>query len=201
MLYWRRDHAHRASRAGDHRAVAAALGPDRRTGGATRWRAMYVEYVYGFVQAIRRAPLTSAERNRCLAEVARWFWSCLPPGRSRRPASVGPVPDPQGPDGADTDAGLGDMGETTLRVATYGYFGMGNIGNEGSLAAFLAYLREAHPEAAVSCFAADADAVRRDHGVPATRLMAFRPGPGARPPGQDAQGGRAGSGTCRARSG
>ena len=71
------------------------------------------------------------------------------------------------------------MGGATLRVATYGYFGMGNVGNEGSLAAFLAYLREAHPEATVHCFAADAEAVRREHGVPATRLMAYRAAPGS----------------------
>jgi polysaccharide pyruvyl transferase WcaK-like protein len=71
------------------------------------------------------------------------------------------------------------MGKTTLRVATYGYFGMGNVGNEGSLAAFLAYLRDAHPDAAVHCFAADADEVRREHGVGATRLMAYRPAPGS----------------------
>ncbi len=70
------------------------------------------------------------------------------------------------------------MGATTLRVATYGYFGMGNLGNDASLAAFVAYLRERHPEAVVSCFAADPVAVRRDLGVPSTRLMAYRPGPG-----------------------
>lgn len=67
----------------------------------------------------------------------------------------------------------------TLRVATYGYFGMGNLGNEASLAAFLDYLRNAHPEAVLSCFAVDADAVRREHGVPATRLMAHRAMPGS----------------------
>jgi glycosyltransferase involved in cell wall biosynthesis len=101
VLYWRRDHPHRASRAGDHRAVAAALAPER----GDRWRhpmaRMYVEYVYGFVQAIGRAPLTNAERARCLAEVARWFWSCLPPGRSSRPKDVGPVATPQDPSDAD----------------------------------------------------------------------------------------------------
>ena len=71
------------------------------------------------------------------------------------------------------------MGGTTLRVATYGYFGMGNVGNEGSLAAFLAHLRDTHPEADVHCFAADAEAVRREHGIPATRLMAYRAAPGS----------------------
>src|SRR5690349_4294732 len=71
------------------------------------------------------------------------------------------------------------MQATTLRVATYGYFGMGNLGNEASLAAFLDYLRDRHPEAVLSCFAADAEAVRREHGVPATRLMAYRAAPGS----------------------
>lgn len=65
------------------------------------------------------------------------------------------------------------------RIATYGYFGMGNIGNEGSLAAFLEYLRRDHPEAVVSCIAAGPEAVRREHGIPATRLMAFRADPGS----------------------
>lgn len=60
------------------------------------------------------------------------------------------------------------------RVATYGYFGMGNIGNEGSIAAFLGYLRAAHPESEVRCFAADPDVVRRDHQVDATQLMTLR---------------------------
>ena len=81
--------------------MAAALAPER----GDRWRhpmaRMYVEYVYGYVQAIGRAPLTNAERARCLAEVARWFWSCLPPGRSRRPKEVGPVATPQDPSDAD----------------------------------------------------------------------------------------------------
>jgi len=61
-----------------------------------------------------------------------------------------------------------------VRVAAYGYFGMGNIGNEGSLAALIAWLRAEHPEAEVTCFAADAGAVRREHGVAATQLMSFR---------------------------
>jgi polysaccharide pyruvyl transferase WcaK-like protein len=66
------------------------------------------------------------------------------------------------------------MTSRPLRVAAYGYFGMGNLGNEGSLAAFLAYMRREHPDAALSCFAAGPDEVRRDHGIPATQLMAFR---------------------------
>jgi len=62
-------------------------------------------------------------------------------------------------------------------VAAYGYFGMGNIGNEGSLEAFLRYMRRTHPEAALSCFAAGPGEVEREHGVPATQLMAYRAAP------------------------
>lgn len=64
------------------------------------------------------------------------------------------------------------------RLAVYGYFGMGNIGNEGTLAAFLDHVRTRHPEVELSGLVADPDVVRREHGLPAVRLMAYRPGPG-----------------------
>jgi polysaccharide pyruvyl transferase WcaK-like protein len=64
-----------------------------------------------------------------------------------------------------------------LRVAAWGFFGMGNIGNEGTLAVFLKYMREMHPEITLSCFAANAEAVEREHGVPAEQLMSFRADP------------------------
>jgi glycosyltransferase involved in cell wall biosynthesis len=83
VLYLRRDHAGRATRAGDRRARAAALEPRR----ADRLRhpmvRMYAEYVGGYVDHIRRARLTSAERRRCLAEVGTWLASCLSPRRQR----------------------------------------------------------------------------------------------------------------------
>jgi polysaccharide pyruvyl transferase WcaK-like protein len=59
------------------------------------------------------------------------------------------------------------------RVAAYGFFGIGNLGNEASLTALLAYLRERHPDAALSCFGVGAEAVERDHGVPARQLMTY----------------------------
>ena len=68
------------------------------------------------------------------------------------------------------------MSARPLRVAAYGYFGMGNLGNEGSLASFLAYMRTTHPEADLHCFGASAEAVRRDHSIPATQLMMLRTG-------------------------
>lgn len=66
---------------------------------------------------------------------------------------------------------------TRLRVATFGYFGMGNLGNEGSLAAFLDHMRRRHPEIALSCLGAGAQAVQEEHGIPATQLMSYRTDP------------------------
>lgn len=60
------------------------------------------------------------------------------------------------------------------RVALYGYFGMGNLGNEGSLGAFLEFVRREHPGLQLTCLAAGPDAVSRDHGIPAVRLMAYQ---------------------------
>jgi polysaccharide pyruvyl transferase WcaK-like protein len=63
------------------------------------------------------------------------------------------------------------------RVAAYGYFGIGNLGNEGSLAALLTYLRQSHPQVPVSCFALDPDAVQGEHGIHAVQLNTFRANP------------------------
>lgn len=71
----------------------------------------------------------------------------------------------------------GSAAPTALRVGTYGFFGMGNLGNEGSLAAFLAEVRSARPDASLTCFGADADSVEREHGIRAVRLMAYRAKP------------------------
>jgi polysaccharide pyruvyl transferase WcaK-like protein len=59
------------------------------------------------------------------------------------------------------------------RVAAYGFFGIGNLGNEASLSALFGYLRTNHPEVELSCFAVGADNVTRDHGVPAKQLMTY----------------------------
>jgi polysaccharide pyruvyl transferase WcaK-like protein len=67
-----------------------------------------------------------------------------------------------------------------IRVAAYGYFGMGNLGNEASLAAFVDHVRTGYPHVALSCYASDPDRVRREHGIPATRLMTYRAEPGRR---------------------
>lgn len=77
VLSFRRDHAGRASRAPDRRARAAVLDPAR----GSRWRhpmiRMYVEYVLGYVTAIRQAHLGVIQTASCLAVVAGWVASRL----------------------------------------------------------------------------------------------------------------------------
>ncbi len=94
VMYYRRDHPDRTSHVGSRRAVAAAWDPRRASRLRNPMLRMHVEYVAGFVRAIRLAPLTPAERRQCLLEVAKWFWSVLPPRRAHGGAQqpvVGPV--------------------------------------------------------------------------------------------------------------
>lgn len=76
VLYFRRDHEGRASRAPGPRARAAALDPRRRN----RWRhpmiRLYLEYALGYVTAIRHADLSPSEIARCFKELFVWAVSC-----------------------------------------------------------------------------------------------------------------------------
>lgn len=65
------------------------------------------------------------------------------------------------------------------RVGVYGYFGMGNVGNEGSLTAFLADLRLRRPDVTVRGFVAGPEQVRAEHGIEAQQLMWHRGDPAA----------------------
>lgn len=81
VLYWRRQHAGRATFAGGLRDRAAVLGPER----ADRWRhpmvRMHAEYVLGFVRVVLTAPIPPADRARCLREIAGWLGHRLDPRR------------------------------------------------------------------------------------------------------------------------
>jgi glycosyltransferase involved in cell wall biosynthesis len=75
-LYFRRDHPQQAERACTTlRARCANMDPRR----ADRLRhpvaRLYAEYLWGYVTAIHRAPLTSADRNQCYGLLARWLVS------------------------------------------------------------------------------------------------------------------------------
>jgi hypothetical protein len=79
-LYFRRDHPARASRVGRYiRRRCSHLDPAR----ANRWRHPMVrllgEYVWGFVAAIWRAPLTPRDRLRCYGELLVWLSSHINP--------------------------------------------------------------------------------------------------------------------------
>jgi glycosyltransferase involved in cell wall biosynthesis len=90
-LYCRRDHPDRAERARPTvRARCANLDPRR----ADPWRhpaiRLYAEYLWGYVAAIRRAPLSPADRQECYRHLARWASSRALPGRTRRAGEPGP---------------------------------------------------------------------------------------------------------------
>lgn len=83
LLFFRRDHPDRAERAKPTiRSRSANMEPRR----ASRLRhptvRLLAEYVGGFVGGIRRAPLSSADRRRCYAYLARWMADRAMPGRS-----------------------------------------------------------------------------------------------------------------------
>jgi glycosyltransferase involved in cell wall biosynthesis len=92
LLYLRRDHPDRAERAAPSmRARCANLDPrraDRLRNPAVR---LLGEYIWGFVSAIRRAPLSSAERRRCYRQLAVWLASRALPMTSRRIEDTAPA--------------------------------------------------------------------------------------------------------------
>jgi glycosyltransferase involved in cell wall biosynthesis len=81
ILYYRREHPERASRA-SKRERAVIYDPRR----ASRLRyptiRLHLEYVWAYVHAIWRAPLTTAEKVRCWREVAAWLVNRSVPGRT-----------------------------------------------------------------------------------------------------------------------
>jgi polysaccharide pyruvyl transferase WcaK-like protein len=61
-------------------------------------------------------------------------------------------------------------------VGLLGLFGQGNLGNDGSLEAMLAYLRERHPDAALDVLCSEPDLVSARYNITAARLRWFPPG-------------------------
>lgn len=71
VLYFRREHPGRLSRA-TPRQRATGLDPDRSDGLRHPALRLYAEYILGYFQTIRKAPLSTAERRRCNVEVVKW---------------------------------------------------------------------------------------------------------------------------------
>lgn len=187
VLYFRRDHPNRGERATNRRARSAILDPRR----ADRWRnpmaRLFIEYVAGYVAAIERAPMSRRDKLVCLRYVAGWVLDrSLPGGRSDEADIVDPavLARMEVARSKGVSSGHRSRSETFLtnrstssvgpRVAAFGYFGIGNLGNECSLQALLDYLRRAHPDAELSCLAVDPGAVTQDFGIPARQMMSYR---------------------------
>lgn len=76
LLYFRRDHPDRGDRLPTIRAVCTNLDPRRADHSTVR---LLGEYVWGYVTAIRHAPLTPADRRRCYFYLLRWLASSAIP--------------------------------------------------------------------------------------------------------------------------
>ncbi|HKB39421.1 MAG TPA: polysaccharide pyruvyl transferase family protein [Gemmataceae bacterium] len=59
------------------------------------------------------------------------------------------------------------------RVGLFGLLGQGNLGNDGSLEAVLAYLRKAHPDVILDALCSGPTLVSERYAMPATRLRWF----------------------------
>jgi glycosyltransferase involved in cell wall biosynthesis len=92
VLYLRRDHPDRAERTGPTvRARAANFDPRRTNRLRNPVIRLLVEYLWGYVGAIQRAPLSPIDRFRCYGHLIRWVAVRALPGSSRR---IGTSPDP-----------------------------------------------------------------------------------------------------------
>lgn len=85
LLYFRRDHPDRAERAKPtKRARAANMDPIRANRLRHPTARLLGEYVWGFVSAVRRTPLSAAERSRCYLYLGEWLASRALPGSAQR---------------------------------------------------------------------------------------------------------------------
>ena len=83
-LYFRRDHDERANRAFKTvRDWCANLDPRRADPLRNPVIRIYAEYVWGFAAAIRRAPLSSAEKRQCYSYLVHWLVSRNIPRHTR----------------------------------------------------------------------------------------------------------------------
>ena len=90
-LYFRRDHSERAERAYQTvRAWCANQDPRRADPLRHPTIRLYAEYVWGFAAAIRRSPLSPAEKRKCYYHLMHWLTGREIPGRARR-VSVQPL--------------------------------------------------------------------------------------------------------------
>ena len=76
------------------------------------------------------------------------------------------------------------------RVGLFGLLGQGNLGNDGSMEAVLAYLRAQHPDVVLDALCSGPELVSARYGIPAARLHWYYPERQARVrPGRPSRGG------------
>jgi glycosyltransferase involved in cell wall biosynthesis len=82
-LHFRRVHGEQAGRVSDIRERCTVLDPRRADG---RWHPvvrLYVEYLMGYIRAIRQAPLSPSEQKQCYLTFTRWIGGRAAPLLSR----------------------------------------------------------------------------------------------------------------------
>ncbi|ASR34011.1 glycosyl transferase [Prauserella marina] len=85
LLYFRRDHPTRAERANPTaRSRCVNLDPVRADRIRHPTPRLYAEYVWGFHNAIRKAPLSIVERRECYQHLLSWLASRSRPGATQR---------------------------------------------------------------------------------------------------------------------
>ena len=189
-LYFRRQHAGQGGARTTVRARCANLDPrraDRLRHPAAR---LYAEYIWGYVAAIRRAPLSPADRQECYRLLSRWVASRAVPvaGRSlsrsglrtAEPTSAA-APRYRGQRGRRRPAteafvtvhgrGASRARSTAPRVGIFGKVGAGNIGNDASMEAVLGFLNADQPDAIVDAMCTGPDLVSARYGIEAVPLF------------------------------
>jgi glycosyltransferase involved in cell wall biosynthesis len=74
-LYFRREHAGQGGAQASVRKRCVNMDPRRADPLKHPVPRLYAEYIWGFVSAIRRAPLSAADRQECYRLLARWMAS------------------------------------------------------------------------------------------------------------------------------
>ena len=83
-LYFRRDHGDRPQQASPTvRGWCANLDPRRSNRLLHPTVRLLAEFLWGYVAAIRRAPLSAADRRECYRQLARWITSHASPAAHR----------------------------------------------------------------------------------------------------------------------
>jgi glycosyltransferase involved in cell wall biosynthesis len=92
-LYFRRDHPERAERACPTvRSRCANMDPSRASRLRNPVPRLYAEYIWGYVAAIRRAPLSPTDRRECYRVLRQWLASRAQPARLSQVGTAAPPP-------------------------------------------------------------------------------------------------------------